>query len=258
MFMMSSLIFWVKSILTSPTISNGFWWSHIVSIMWSNDVWMYNISQLNDCVSKKEVNLLPAAQCLSGRPCVWRDKHRRRMVAPMSVALQTAIIIVARNIDKDEFWHDMTGMMMTHPPECNPRAGLDLPAEARGRWRCLWDTFSPGCTAASRASDHSNYHADADADVEADAYHGSIIVNISPLRRDCHPLLVLCSHRTVILKDFVCRAEKLFSMNRAAIKRILVSNRNVELSALFMMLSNLNLQTNNDDDEINQKKLWNL
>ena len=109
-------------------------------------------------------------------------------------------------------------------PECNPRAGLDWPAEGGGRWQCLWGTSSLGCTVTSRASEHCNADADADiiadADADADAdiiadadgdddpYHGSIIVNISPLRRDGHPFLILCSHRAVILKDFVCRTEK--------------------------------------------------
>ena len=57
------------------------------------------------------------------------------MVAPMSVALQTAIIIVSplpTNLVKDEFLHDMTGMIITYlnvtlelAKTCQLRQGVD-------------------------------------------------------------------------------------------------------------------------------------
>ena len=73
--------------------------------------------------------------------------------------------------------------------------------------------------------------------LNADAYHGSIIVYISPLRRNCHTLLVLCSHRAVVLKDLVSRTEEenyVFSFF---------------MIILIIILSNQHGQTINDDDD---------
>ena len=140
---------------------------------------------------------LPAALCWSFHLCASPNTHQRKTAALMTDAIQTAV---------------KTGFILQQrvkfaggcdQPECIPRVDRDLSTEEGGQWRCLWGTSSPGCTATSRASENYN----ADPDTYADAYHGSIIINVSPLRRDCHPLLVLCSHRAIILKDFVCRTE---------------------------------------------------
>ena len=89
MFMMSSLIFWVKSILTSPTISRGFWSQNKLSTQcifkWRvKDSpklgrpyydWIYIVLACSSMLILPSVRLTRYTSDVNGRTDVWRTSN---------------------------------------------------------------------------------------------------------------------------------------------------------------------------------------